>query len=151
LRQPCPHGGGGAYDCLVLPEIPVQVLFFNTTNSTVETIGFDAEGQLLENKTLMNATIPWIFSQNPNIMTDDDGFISVIVLYPDSKTNSPAGSKKISIGLEKLDINGKEVWIVTPITFFKPQYGINIQLKNLIQTSDGGYVILGLRDNFWKC
>ncbi len=27
----------------------------------------------------------------------------------------------------------------------------NLEIKNNVRTSDNGYVILGLVDNFWKC
>jgi len=128
-----------------------SMLFFNTTNSTMETMRFDPDGKITQNITLMNATTPWVLSQNPNIMTSDDGYASVIVRYPDSQTNSPAGSRKISLGVKKMDADGIEVWTSTPVTFCKPESTINIQIKNIVQTSDDGYIILGLRDNFWKC
>jgi len=129
-----------------------SMFFFNTTNSTMETMEIDSDGKITQNEAVINAApSPWVLFQNPNIMTNDDGYASVIIRYPDSQTNSPAGGKKISLGVKKMDADGAVVWTSTPITFCKPVSEINIQIKNIVQTSDGGYVILGLRDNFWKC
>jgi len=129
-----------------------SMLFFNTTNSTMETMGIEPDGMIMQNNALLNATpSPWVLLQNPIIMTNDDGYASVIVRYPDSKTNSPAGGRKISIGITKMDADGAVIWTSTPVTFCKPENEINIQIKTVVQTSDEGFVILGLRDNFWKC
>ena len=129
-----------------------SMFFFNTTNSTMETMEIDSDGKITQKKAVINAApSPWVLLQNPNIMTDDDGYASVIVRYPDSQTNIPAGRRKISLGVKKMDASGAEEWTSTPMTYCKPENTINIQIKGIVQTSDGGYVILGLRDNFWKC
>ena len=128
------------------------MFFFNTTNSTMETMEIDSDGKITQKKAVINAApSPWVLLQNPNIMTDDDGYASVIVRYPDSQTNIPAGGRKISLGVKKMDASGAEEWTSTPMKYCKPENTINIQIKGIVQTSDGGYVILGLRDNFWKC
>jgi len=129
-----------------------SMYFFNSINSTMETLEIDSDGKNTQNKAVINAApSPWVLLQNPNIMTNDDGYASVIVRYPDSQTNSPAGGRKISLGVKKMDADGAMVWTSTSVTFCKPVSEINIQIKNIVQTSDDGYVILGLRDNFWKC
>ena len=115
-------------------------------------VGIDSDGKIMQNKALMNAaSSPWVLLQNPNIMMSDDGYASVIVRYPESRTNSPARGKIISLGVKKIDAGGAEQWTSTPVTFCKPESTVPIQIKNIVQIPDGGYVILGLWDNIWKC
>jgi hypothetical protein len=140
----------GMYDGYPSPSIKTDtngysILFVNTTNSSVVTVHLDAEGKIKNQKILMGATIP-------TIMTNDGGYLSAIIQNPEDHPNTPSENREISVGGKKIDADGKEIWKLTPLTFCKPaKTTTNIQIKNVVQTSDNGYVILGLRDNFWKC
>ena len=59
--------------------------------------------------------------------------------------------EKTTLIAKKLDNDGILIWERPLSTFCKPKNKSNIELTNIIQTTDGGYVILGSRDNFFKC
>jgi len=65
---------------------------------------------------------------------------------------NPFEGDKTEIIAKKLDKDGIQMWERSVTKFCKPKnFDSNILLKRIIQTSEGGYVILGSRDNFWKC
>jgi len=129
-----------------------SLLLFNTTNSSVEMIGLNPDGIVTRRKTLFDATAQRVLSQNPIIITNDGGIFSAIIRNPDATTDVLAEKGKIGVGGSKLNSEGMIEWSNISLTLCKPQKTTtNVKLNNVIQTSDGGFVILGLRDNFWKC
>ena len=71
---------------------------------------------------------------------------------PDARTDVLEEKGKIGVGGSKLNSEGIIEWSNISLTFCKPQKTTtNVKVSNVIQTTDGGYIILGLRDNFWKC
>lgn len=139
----------GTYEVYPSPSIRAQqkgysVLFFDMTNSTMERVHLDADGNVVDQKTLKNATIP-------TIIANDEGYLTGALRYTDKPWNNPAGSRTALVGIKKFDPNGIEMWTMTPATFCKPESMPNFDIMAIVQTSDGGYAILGSRDNFWKC
>jgi len=139
----------GTYEVYPSPSIRAQkkgysILFFDMTNSTMETVHLDADGNVVNQKTLKNATIP-------TIIASDGGYLTGALRYTDKPWNNPAGSRTTLVGIKKLNPDGIEMWTTTPATFCKPESMPNFDIKTIVQSSDGGYVILGSRDNFWKC
>jgi len=120
-----------------------SIMVDNKSNSTMDIVHLDADGNIVNQRTLKNS---------PAIVTSDGGYFSVIVQNPDEKPDNLSEKGKIAVGGKKLDADGTEMWRSTPLTFCKPvKTTINIGVSNVVQTSDGGYIILGSRDNFWKC
>ena len=140
----------GNYDGYPLPSMQATkngylILFFNNTNSLMETVNLNTDGKVTNQKTLMNAS-------NPIIMTHEGEFFSV-ELRSDTggKSINPFEGEKTIVIAKKLDNNGILMWEQPVTTLCKPKAMNNIEITSVVQTSDGGYIILGSRDNFFKC
>jgi len=137
------------YEVYPSPSIRAQrngytILFFNTTSSKMETVRLDIEGKVVDQRTLMNASIR-------ALIASDEGYLDAAVRYIDKPWNNPAGTRTALVGLKKVDPDGIVLWTTTPAAFCKPESHPNFDVMAIVQTPDGGYAILGSRDNFWKC
>jgi hypothetical protein len=117
----------------------------NTTNAPAESVRLSEKGNSTKMQTLLNIT-------GLCIPTFDGGFsCAELQNSDDKKSNNPFEGKKTTVFAKKLDADGILIWEQPVTSFCKPGSMSNIELTGLIQTSDGGYVILGSRDNFLKC
>ncbi len=117
----------------------------NTTNTHPESVLPDEEGNITRMQTLLNIT-------GRCIPTLDGGlFCADLQSNDDKKSNNPFEGRVTTVIVKKLNADGILTWEQPVTTFCKPKAMNNIGLTSLIQTSDGGYFILGNRDNFWKC
>lgn len=124
-----------------------SVLFFDNTKSAMETVHLDADRKITNRGTLAGTARSII------IITDDSGFLSVALQYTSRKPPNAVGtgSSYNAVEVTKFDSSGTRLWNATPIAFCNPPAVTNFDLKCVVQTSDGGYALLGERDNFWKC
>ncbi len=121
------------------------VLYFNTTNAHYESVLLDEKGNVTKIQTLINATAHCI-------PTNDAGFFCAELRSDDGKKSlNPFEGQKTTVVEKKLDADGILMWEQSVTSFCKAKAMNNIGLNSLIQTSDGGYVILASRDNFFKC
>ena len=117
----------------------------NNTNSTMETILLDTDGKIKNQKTPLNAT-------GRCITTFDGGFFCAgLQSNEGEKSINPFEGRETKVIGKKLDTEGILIWEQPVATFCRPKYRDNIELTSIIQTSDGGYVIVGARDNAWEC
>jgi hypothetical protein len=118
---------------------------YNTTNAHSESVRPGEKG----NSTKIQPPLP---VTGRCIPTFDGGFsCAELQNNDDKKSNNPFEERKTTVIVKKLDADGILMWEQPVTSFCKPKYRDNIGLASLIQTSDGGYFILGNRDNFWKC
>ena len=121
------------------------ILYFNTTSAQFESILLDEKGNILKMQTLMNATIHCI-------PTLDAGFFCAELQSDDrEKGINPFEGEITTVIAKKLDRDGILIWEQPVTTFCKPKSMSNIELTSIIQTTNAGYLILGNRDNFFKC
>jgi hypothetical protein len=117
----------------------------NTTNAHPESVRLSEKG----NSTKVQTPLP---ITGRCIPTFDGGYsCAELQNNDDNKSNNPFEGRKTTVIVKKLDADGILMWEQPVTSFCKPVSKSNIQLTSLIQTSDGGYVIIGNRDNFWKC
>ena len=117
----------------------------NTTNAYIESVRLSEKGNVTKIQTLINATA--------HCIPDTNGGFFCAGLQSDEgeKRINPFEGAKIKIMVKKMDAEGILIWEQPVITFCRPKYRDNIELTGIIQTSDKGYLIVGSRDNAYKC
>jgi hypothetical protein len=140
----------GKYDGSPAPSMNVKkngysIMFFNTTNAHFESVLLDDKGNITKIQILMNATAHCIPA------TDGGYFCAGFQSDEGEKRINPFEGEKTKVIVKKLDADGILKWEQPVTTFCKAKALNNIEITGLIQTNDGGYLILGSRDNFWKC
>ena len=121
------------------------LLYFNTTNGHFESVRLDEKGNITKIQILLNATAHCIPA------TDGGYFCAGLQSDEGEKRINPFGGAKTKIMVKKMDAEGILIWEQPVITFCRPKYRDNIELTGIIQTSDRGYLIVGSRDNAYKC
>ncbi len=117
----------------------------NTTNARPESVRLNETGNIAKMQTLPNAT-------GQCIITLDGGFFCAgLQSNEGEKSINPFEGRETKVIGKKLDTEGILIWEQPVATFCRPKYRDNIELTSIIQTSDGGYVIVGARDNAWEC
>jgi|GEM_PF-5696932 len=137
-----------------------DLLTYSSSFGIGETCKFDLQGDLVWNGTAVTVVNgsknrledQFYGKENICIPAIDGGSFCAELQSDDGKERiNPFEGQKTKVVVKKLDRDGILIWEQPVTSFCKPVSMNNIKFKKIIQTSDGGYLILGNRDNFFKC
>jgi hypothetical protein len=137
-----------------------HLLTYSSSTGIGELCKFNLQGDLVQNVTSLTVENgsknrledQFYGKENICIPAINGGSFCAELQSDDGKESiNPFEGQKTNVVVKKLDSDGILIWEQPVITFCRPKYRDNIELTSIIQTSDGGYVILGSRDIAYKC